>query len=105
MRSRKTGAAATPEPLTLAGLNTPFASALERYFQFSLFLLIVTGFFALAATGRLDWPSLAFVGAALTLRGYLLLRNRDLQIPNRWTNYLTVLYVLVFFGDLFPEAT
>jgi protein-glutamine gamma-glutamyltransferase len=100
-RLRKPRVAATPEPLTLASLNTPFASALERYFQVSLFLLIVTGFTALAGTGRLDWPSTVFVAGALVFRGYLLVRNRDVQIPNRWTNYLTILYVLVFVGDLF----
>lgn len=100
-RFRKPRAVAAPEPLTLAALNTPFASALEQYFQVSLFLLIVTGFAALAGTGRLDWPSTLFVAGALVFRGYLLVRNRDLQIPNRWTNYLTILYVLVFFGDLF----
>ena len=100
-RFRKSAPAVAPEPLTLAVLNTPFASALERYFQVSLFLLIVTGFVALAGTGRLDWLSTFFVAGALVFRGYLLARNRDLQIPVRWTNYLTLLYVLVFFGDLF----
>ena len=99
-RFRKSAPAAAPEPLTLAVLNSPFASALERYFQISLFLLIVIGFFAIAGTGRLDWPSTLFVAGALVFRGYLLARNRELQIPIRWTNYLTLLYVLVFFGDL-----
>ena len=100
-RFRKARSATPSEPLTLAALNTPFAFAVEKYFQVSLFLLVVIGFVALATTGRLDWLSTAFVASALLVRGYLLARNRDLQIPLRWTNYLTVLYVLVFFGDLF----
>ena len=77
------------------------AGVVERYFQVSLFLLITVGFATLFSTGRLDGLSVAFVGVALVARGYLLLKNREIKIAEKWTNYLTLLYVLVFAVDLF----
>ena len=77
------------------------AAVVERYFQISIFLLITVGFTTLFSTGRLDLLSVLFVGAALILRGYLLLKNREFKIPERWTNYLTLVYVLIFAVDLF----
>lgn len=76
-------------------------AAIERYFQVSLFLLIAIGFASLFATGRLDPLSVLFVSIALVLRGYLLIKKREIKIPERWTNYLTLVYVLVFVVDLF----
>ncbi len=73
------------------------ASPIERYFELSLYLLLVTGFATLAATGRLDPASLLFVALAFIVRGWMLARARDHRIPERWTNYITLLYV-VFYG-------
>jgi transglutaminase-like putative cysteine protease len=77
------------------------AAIMERYFQISLFLLIATGFATLMGTNRLDFLSVVFVCVALTLRGYLLLKNREFKIPEKWTTYFTLLYALVFVVDLF----
>lgn len=93
-------------PLGLIGAPAPrrtrdVAAVVERYFQVSLFLLIAVGFATLFSTGRLDSLSVLFVGIALVLRGYLLLKNREFKIPEKWTNYLTLVYVLIFAVDLF----
>lgn len=77
------------------------AAVVERYFQVSLFLLIAVGFATLFSTGRLDPISVVFVAVALVLRGYLLLKNREFKIPEKWTTYLTLIYVMVFAIDLF----
>lgn len=77
------------------------AAVVERYFQVSLFLLIAVGFATLFATGRLDPMSVVFVSIALIVRGALLIKNREFKIPEKWTTYLTLLYVLVFAVDLF----
>jgi len=77
------------------------ATAVERYFQISLLLLLATAFLTLAGTGRLDLPSIAFVSAALLVRGYMLVRNLSWKIPDRWTTYLTLAYVAVYLADLF----
>src|SRR5438309_7107267 len=74
----------------------------ERFFQRSLYLLLVVGFTALAGTGKLDFLSLVLGGSALVLRGYhLLKKRRSYRIPERWTNYLTVFYFLFYVLDYF----
>ena len=77
------------------------AMAIERYFNLSLYLLVLTGFGTLAATGGLDLPAVIVVGCALLVRGYHLLTHQQFTIPERWTTYLTVLYVAVYFADYF----
>ncbi len=74
-------------------------AAIERYFQVSLYLLVLTGFGTLAETGAVDAPTITLVGLALLFRGYLLSKRSDYQMPTRWTNYLTLAYVLFFLAD------
>jgi protein-glutamine gamma-glutamyltransferase len=87
--------------LSLKPGANPIASAIERYFNVALFLLVLSGFVVLASTGALDLPAVALVSLALVARAYLLLAQRDFKIPERWTTYLTLLYVLVYFADYF----
>lgn len=75
------------------------AVAIERYFNVALYMLVLTGFGTLASTGGLDMPAVLGVGLALLLRGYQLLARVDFIIPERWTNYLTLFYVFVYFAD------
>ena len=74
-------------------------SAIERYFQVSLYLLVLTGFGTIASTGAVDAPTVVLVGFALLFRGYLLSKRSDFQMPTRWTNYLTLVYIAFFFAD------
>jgi len=75
------------------------AKAIERYFKVALYLLVVCGFGALASTGGLDLPAVLLVGLALALRGYQLLTRREFTISERWTTFLTLIYVVVGFAD------
>jgi transglutaminase-like putative cysteine protease len=75
------------------------APAIERYFRVSLYLLVLSGFGALASTGGLDLPAVALVCAALILRGYQLAVQREFVIPERWTTYLTLAYVVAYLVD------
>ncbi len=75
------------------------SAAIERYFQVSLYLLVLTGFGTLAGTGAVDAPTVVLVGIALLLRGFLLSKRSDYQMPTRWTNYLTLAYVAFFLAD------
>src|SRR5580700_8826417 len=77
------------------------ANAIDRYFNVALFLLVLSGFGTLAATGGLDLPAVALVGMALTLRGYQLLKRQEFVIPERWTTVLTLIYVLIYLADYF----
>ena len=77
------------------------AHAIERYFNIALYLLVLSGFVTLASTGGLDWLGVVLVGLALLLRGYQLATQREWKIPERWTTYLTLLYVFIYFCDYF----
>ena len=74
---------------------------IEGFFQVSLFLLIVTGFIAIAGTGKLDPVSLLFVSAALIFRGWQLATGRGFRISETATTRATVIYSAFYVADLF----
>ena len=77
------------------------ANAIERYFNVALYLLVLSGFGALASTGGLDLPAVILVSLALAFRGYQLLTRLEFAIPEKWTTWLTVIYVFVYLADYF----
>jgi transglutaminase-like putative cysteine protease len=77
------------------------APEIERLFQFSLLLLIVTGFVTLVLTGKLDLISTLCVSAALIFRAYDLILERNFHIPQRWTSFLGIVYVAFYLADFF----
>src|SRR5712692_7663366 len=77
------------------------AMAIERYFNVALYLLVLTGFGTLASTGGLDLLAVVVVGCALIIRGYHLITHQQFTIPERWTTYLTLFYVAIYFADYF----
>src|SRR5258707_14514454 len=79
----------------------PGSGSAERFFQWSLYVLLVVGFTALMGTNKLDLPSLALVIPALLLRGYLLLMRKSFVISERWTSFLTILYFAFYAADYF----
>jgi protein-glutamine gamma-glutamyltransferase len=89
-----TEASVNPGALTMA-------TAIERYFNVALYLLVLSGFVALASTGGLDLPAVIGVGLALALRGYQLLIRGEFAISERWTTWLTLIYVFVYLADYF----
>jgi transglutaminase-like putative cysteine protease len=81
--------------------GTTTAKAIERYFTVALYLLVLTGFGALASTGGLDLPAVILVAFALLLRGYQLVTLHESVISERWTNVLTLVYLFVYLADYF----
>ena len=77
----------------------PISKAVDHYFDLALYLLVLTGFGTLASTGGLDLPTVALVGAALAIRGYLLTQRRTAVISERWTTPLTIAYFVFFAAD------
>jgi hypothetical protein len=100
MSSGEKGSTSTFSAPLLLG-SSGLRNTINHYFQAALFLLVVTGFATLVSTGRLDTLTVAGVSAALLVRGYLMLSRRVWVIPERWTSYLTLLYVLFYAADLF----
>jgi transglutaminase-like putative cysteine protease len=79
----------------------PLPKAIDHYFELSLYLLVLTGFGALCATGGIDLPAMGLVAAALAVRGYLLAKRRKLVISERWTTPLSIGYFVFFAVDYF----
>ena len=89
----------------------PLPTAVQRYFEVALYLLVVCGFATLVSTGSLDLATILLVTAALLFRGYQLVRGRTWLIPESWTTTLTLGYVAFYLADyilfsgLFVSAT
>src|SRR5258706_15542219 len=77
------------------------AMAIERYFNVALYLLVLTGFGTLASTGGLDLLAVVVGGCGPLIRGYHLITHQQFTIPERWTTYLTLFYIAVYFADFF----
>src|ERR1041385_3714324 len=86
--------------INLAAANSMPGSS-ERFFQWSLYLLLVVGFTALMGTNKLDLPSLALVLPALLVRGFLLMMRKSFMISERWTSTLTIAYFAFYAADYF----
>lgn len=91
----------TPVTQSQAAITPDRAGSAERFFQWSLYLLLVTGFVALLGTSKLDVASVALVALALLFRGVLLLLRKSINLAERWTSYLTLAYFAFYVADYF----
>jgi protein-glutamine gamma-glutamyltransferase len=89
----------------------PVSQAINKYFELSIYLLVLMGFGTLASTETLDLPTTILAGGALAFRGVLLARGQRVAIPQKWTTPLSVAYFAfyaadyVFFSRSFLTAT
>jgi len=90
-----------PSAVVLAKDSVVPTGSAERFFQWSLYLLLVTGFMALMGTNSLDAPSIIVVIPAFLLRGYLMLMRKSFTISERWTTYITIVYFAFYALDYF----
>jgi transglutaminase-like putative cysteine protease len=88
-----------PSASVTGGSATPY-SALGRYFEISLFLLLLISVLALVSTGKLDLVTMMLAPAALLFKGYRWWRGRGPEISHRTATFLVVLYFLWFPADL-----
>ncbi len=79
----------------------PLPQAINKYFELSIYLLVLMGFGTLASTGGLDLATIVLVGAGLALRGYLFAKRRRVVISERWTAPLTIAYFIFYAADYF----
>jgi transglutaminase-like putative cysteine protease len=77
------------------------STVVDRYLQVCLYLMLLTGFAALAATGQLDLPSVVLVATAFILRGYSLLRSSNTTLSDATVRWLALFYGAFYFFDLF----
>jgi transglutaminase-like putative cysteine protease len=79
----------------------PHSSAVHRYFEVSLFLLLTVGFLALATTGRLDIFSVVLVTAALVVKALRYQRHHEPELSPETVTGLTWFYFVFYGVDLF----
>ncbi len=75
--------------------------AIARYFDVALYLMVLSGFGTLAQTGQLDAVTALLVIAALSLRGYLVVRGKTFVVPDKWAQYITVIFTAFYLVDFF----
>jgi protein-glutamine gamma-glutamyltransferase len=78
----------------------PPVSAVQRYFEISLFLLVSTGVVAVVSTNKLDPVSMAVPLLALGYKGIRLWRGRGPELTHRVATWLVLAYFLFFPLDL-----
>lgn len=83
-----------------ARATTPPVSAVQRYFEISLFLLVSTGLMSVISTGKLDFISVLVPSIALAYKGFRIWRGRGPEISQRVATWLVLTYFLVFPADL-----
>src|SRR5271154_6700031 len=72
-----------PARLTPPSLDPPIPKIVDRFFELSLLGMLAAGFFALAGSGYLDWPTATLTLIALCLRGLMAAGVVEFAIPNR----------------------
>jgi protein-glutamine gamma-glutamyltransferase len=79
---------------------TPSVSV-ERFFQFSLWGLVASGYLAVAGSGYLDTPTIVLVAAGLLLRALLTAGVLRFTLSPAWVTVLTLAYIGFFPIDYF----
>src|SRR5208282_3884073 len=83
-----------------ARATMPPVSAVQRYFEVSLFLLVSTGLLAIISTGKLDFVSVLVPSIALAYKGFRGWRGRGPEISQRGATWLLLAYFLNLPADL-----
>ncbi len=73
---------------------------IQRYFEVSLFLLVVTGILALIATGKLDMVTTVAAAVALAYKGWGIARGRGPELTHRNATAFVLGYFVFFPVDL-----
>ncbi len=77
----------------------PAAISVERFFQFSVWGLVASGFLALVGSGYLDLPSTILAGAGLLLRALAIQGLVRLDFSERAVSLLTAGYAAFYAAD------
>jgi hypothetical protein len=85
---------------TASAVAVPKTSALTRYFQISLYLMLLVSVLTLVSTGKIDPVSIVVPLAALLVKGYRWMRRYPAEISARTATWLVVGYFAFFPLDL-----
>ncbi|MGC1188911.1 MAG: DUF3488 and transglutaminase-like domain-containing protein, partial [Candidatus Acidiferrales bacterium] len=87
-------------PQSTATPRDPHLSALDRYFEISLYLLLLTSVLALVSTGKLDLVTMLGAPAALLVKGIRWLRRLKPELSARAATWIVAIYLVFFPVDL-----
>ncbi len=85
----------------MATATLPTSSAVHRYFEVSLFLLLTVGFLSLASTGNLDIASTVLVSAALIVKALRYRTHREPELTAKTVRAFTAAYFLFYLVDFY----
>jgi len=77
------------------------SSPIDKFFEFSLLGLLISGFLAVAGSGYLDAPTIIVTAVALLVRALLIARVLRFQLPAGIVTALTLLYIGFYPIDYF----
>lgn len=80
--------------------SAPSLAALHRYFEVSLFLLLLTSVLTLVSTGKLDPVSVVVPPVALLVKGYRGWRGCGPELSHRAATWLSAAYLVFFPADI-----
>ena len=80
--------------------SPPSLSALRRYFDASLYLLLLTSVLTLVSTGKLDLVTILAAPFALLIKGIRWWRGHGPELSHRAATWLTIAYFVFFPFDL-----
>jgi len=86
-------------PVSDSAISAPL-SAVRRYFEVSLYLLLLTSVLTLVSTGKLDLVSILVPPAALLVKSYRWWRGHRPELSHRVANWLVVACFIFFPVDL-----
>src|SRR6516225_3751406 len=100
------------QPVSAAQLReSPPPKIIERFFEFSLLGMLASGFFAVSATGYLDWSTAILALAGLMLRAAMVSGVTKIQVSGRLADSLAIVFVafypvdyLYLSGSFFPAT-
>ncbi len=73
----------------------------DRYFVFSLYLLVLTAFVGLVVSGGVGIPAALLAGTAFVVKGIQLVRSDQSLLSERWTTLAAIAYFAFFIADYF----
>ena len=79
--------------IAISGTASPAPRAIDRFFEFSLLGMLGAGFFAVAGSGYLDWPTMVLTLLGLCLRALMVARVVRIEFSNRTIAAASLAYI------------
>jgi len=79
--------------------------SVQRYFEISLLLMLATGFFTVATTGKLDVVSMVMMFGALSIKLWSYIRGADYSLGPKTVTRISIFYIFFYGLDFLIFST